>query len=73
MIEPEVAYNDITDKMDLAEDFIKYCVQWPLDNCADDVKFLNDCLLYTSRSGDTGEVQACQALAGKNACDEYLR
>ena len=42
MIEPEVAFNDITDNMDLAEDFIKYCVQWALDNCYDDVKFLND-------------------------------
>jgi hypothetical protein len=34
--------DDITDNMDLAEDFIKYCVQWALDNCYDDVKFLND-------------------------------
>ena len=42
MIEPEVAFNDITDNMDLAEEFIKYCVKWALDNCADDVKFLND-------------------------------
>ena len=42
MIEPEVAFNDITDNMDLAEEFIKYCVQWALDNCYDDVKFLND-------------------------------
>ena len=42
MIEPEVAFNDITDNMDLAEEFIKYCVRWALDNCADDVKFLND-------------------------------
>ena len=42
MIEPEVAFNDIADNMDLAEDFIKYCVQWALDNCTDDVKFLND-------------------------------
>ena len=42
MIEPEVAFNDITDNMDLAEDFIKYCVRWALDNCYDDVKFLND-------------------------------
>ena len=42
MIEPEVAFNDITDNMDLAEEFIKFCVQWALDNCADDVKFLND-------------------------------
>ena len=42
MIEPEVAFNDIYDNMDLAEEFIKYCVQWALDNCYDDVKFLND-------------------------------
>ena len=36
------AFNDIYDNMDLAEEFIKYCVQWALDNCYDDVKFLND-------------------------------
>ena len=42
MIEPEVAFNDILDNMQLAEEFIKYCVQWALDNCMDDIKFLND-------------------------------
>ncbi|MCQ2350183.1 MAG: asparagine--tRNA ligase [Paludibacteraceae bacterium] len=42
MIEPEVAFNDITDNMDLAEEFIKFCVKWALDNCADDLQFLND-------------------------------
>ena len=41
MIEPEVAFNDIIDNMDLAEDFIKYCVRWALDNCKDDLEFLN--------------------------------
>ena len=41
MIEPEVAFNDITDNMDVAEDFIKYCVRWALDNCKDDLEFLN--------------------------------
>ena len=41
MIEPEVAFYDIKDNMDLAEDFIKYCVRWALDNCADDLEFLN--------------------------------
>ncbi|MCM1108379.1 MAG: asparagine--tRNA ligase [Clostridium sp.] len=41
MIEPEVAFYDITDNMDLAEDFIKYCVRWALDNCQDDLAFLN--------------------------------
>ena len=41
MIEPEVAFIDLKDLMDLEEDFIKYCVQWALDNCADDLDFLN--------------------------------
>ena len=41
MIEPEVAFYDINDNMDLAEDFIKYCVRCALDNCADDLEFLN--------------------------------
>ena len=41
MIEPEVAFNDINDNMDLAEDFIKYCVRWALENCQDDLAFLN--------------------------------
>lgn len=42
MIEPEVAFFDIVDNMDLAEDFLKYLIQYALDNCADDLQFLND-------------------------------
>lgn len=42
MIEPEVAFYDIHDNMDLAEEFTKYCVQWALDNCADDLAFLQE-------------------------------
>ncbi len=41
MIEPEVAFMDKDELMDLEEDFIKYCVQWALDNCRDDLEFLN--------------------------------
>ena len=41
MIEPEVAFIDLEDLMDLEEDFIKYCVKWALDNCMDDLEFLN--------------------------------
>lgn len=41
MIEPEVAFIDQDDLMDLEEDFIKYCVRWALDNCKDDLEFLN--------------------------------
>ena len=42
MIEPEMAFYDINDNMDLAEDFIKHLVQYALDHCYDDIKFLND-------------------------------
>lgn len=42
MVEPEVAFNEIAENMQLAEDFIKYCVQWALDNCKEDIQFLND-------------------------------
>ncbi|MBO8482380.1 MAG: asparagine--tRNA ligase [Muribaculum sp.] len=42
MIEPEMAFYEIQDNMDLAEEFIKYCVKYALDNCMDDLGFLND-------------------------------
>lgn len=42
MIEPEVAFNEIAENMQLAEDFIKYCIQWALDNCMEDIQFLNN-------------------------------
>lgn len=41
MVEPEVAFIDLDDLMDLEEDFIKHCVKWALDNCMDDLQFLN--------------------------------
>ena len=42
MIEPEMAFYDIEDNMILAEDFIKFLVRYALDNCMDDIRFLND-------------------------------
>ena len=42
MIEPEMAFYEIEDNMELAEDFIKYLVRYALDNCMDDIRFLND-------------------------------
>ncbi|WP_028909658.1 asparagine--tRNA ligase [Prevotella sp. AGR2160] len=41
MIEPEIAFMDKDELMDLEEDFIKYCVRWALENCQDDLAFLN--------------------------------
>ena len=42
MIEPEMAFYEIEDNMDLAEEFIKYCVNYALENCKDDIEFLNE-------------------------------
>jgi len=42
MIEPEVAFFDITDNMNLAEDFIKYLINYVLEHNYDDIRFLND-------------------------------
>ncbi len=50
MIEPEVAFNDLDANMDLAEDFIKYVVNFALENCADDLEFLENRLLEEEKS-----------------------
>ncbi len=42
MIEPEVAFNELEDNMDLAEDFLQSLVKYALAHCADDLQFLND-------------------------------
>ena len=42
MIEPEVAFNELEENMDLAEDFLQYLVRYALEKCADDLQFLND-------------------------------
>jgi asparaginyl-tRNA synthetase len=42
MIEPEMAFYDLQDNMDTAEDFIKYCIRYALENNLDDLQFLND-------------------------------
>lgn len=41
MIEPEMAFFDLQDNMDLAEEFLKYLIRYALDNCMDDLKFLS--------------------------------
>ena len=42
MIEPEMAFYEIADNMDLAEEFIKYCINYALEHCADDIEFLSE-------------------------------
>jgi asparaginyl-tRNA synthetase len=50
MIEPEVAFNDLDDNMDLAEDFIKSIISYILEYCKDDLSFLNDRLIQEDKS-----------------------
>lgn len=55
MIEPEVAFNDLDDNMDLAEDFIQYVIKYTMDKCADDLKFLEGRLLEEEKSKPQAE------------------
>ncbi len=55
MIEPEVAFNDLDDNMDLAEDFIQYVIKYALDKCQDDLKFLETRLLDEEKSKPQAE------------------
>lgn len=45
MIEPEMAFYDLEDNMNLAEEFIKFIIQWALDECAEDIAFLEQRLI----------------------------
>ena len=49
MIEPEMAFSEKVDAVDLAEDFLQFCVRYALECCADDLEFLEN-----SPEGDAG-------------------
>ncbi|WP_090754889.1 asparagine--tRNA ligase [Nonlabens sp. Hel1_33_55] len=50
MIEPEVAFNDLNDNMDLAEEFIKDVIEYTMKNCAEDIEFLENRLTQEEKS-----------------------
>ncbi len=50
MIEPEVAFNDLNDNMDLAEDMLRFVIGYALEHCADDLQILEDRLLEEEKS-----------------------
>lgn len=50
MIEPEVAFNDLQDNMDLAEDMLQYVIAYALEHCADDLKILEDRLIEEEKT-----------------------
>jgi asparaginyl-tRNA synthetase len=65
MIEPEMAFYELEDNMDLAEDFLKYLVQYALDNCADDLAFLEKRLLEeekTKKKEEQSPMPLCEKL-----------
>jgi len=55
MIEPEVAFNDLEDNMDLAQDFIQYTLKYVLEHCQDDLDFLNQRLADEEKTKPTQE------------------
>ena len=55
MIEPEVAFNDLDDNMDLAEDFIQFVIKYVMDKCPEDLKFLEGRLLEEEKSKPQAE------------------
>jgi len=62
MIEPEMAFHDITDNMDLAEDFMKYVIKYALENCMDDLQFLSK-RLTEEEKGKKKEEQSMELIA----------
>lgn len=55
MIEPEMAFYDIVDNMDLAEEFLKYLIQYALNNCGDDLQFLSKRLTEEEKNKPAAE------------------
>lgn len=55
MIEPEVAFNELEDNMNLAEDFVQYVIKYALENCADDLAFLEKRLLDEEKNKPQNE------------------
>lgn len=55
MIEPEMAFYDIVDNMDLAEEFLKYCIKYALDHCMDDLTFLSERLANEEKNKPVNE------------------
>ena len=55
MIEPEIAFADINDDMDIAEEFLKYLIQYALDHCREDLEFLQERLIQEEKSKPESE------------------
>jgi asparaginyl-tRNA synthetase len=70
MIEPEVAFADIEDNMNLAEDLLKYVIKYAIANCADELEFLRSRLLEEEKNKPQAERNELDLLAKLNFCLE---
>lgn len=68
MIEPEVAFNDLTDNMQLAEDLLKYVIKHAMDTCAEELEFLKNRLLEEEKTKPQDERSELDLLAKLNFC-----
>jgi asparaginyl-tRNA synthetase len=74
MIEPEIAFGDLDDNAKLAEDYLKYCIQYCFDNNMDDIQFLNDKALKREAAKlKAKDERGRQAMSGMTAQLENLK
>lgn len=70
MIEPEMAFYDIHDNMDLAEELLKYVISYALDNCSDELEFLKNRLLEEEKQKAQNERSELDLISKLNFCLE---
>ncbi|MES2873036.1 MAG: asparagine--tRNA ligase [Bacteroidota bacterium] len=68
MIEPEMAFYDLSDNMDLAEELLKYLIKYAIDNCSDELEFLKARLLEEEKQKPQNERSDMDLLAKLNFC-----
>lgn len=74
MIEPEMAFYDINDNMDLAEDFMKYVIKYALENCMEDLQFLSKRLIEEEK-GKKKDEQSMELISKLESvlADDFVR
>ncbi|KQC02156.1 asparagine--tRNA ligase [Pedobacter sp. Hv1] len=70
MIEPEIAFADLENNMQLAEDMMKYVINYALENCKDEIAFLNERLLEEEKSKPQQERSELSLIEKLNFCLE---
>lgn len=70
MIEPEMAFYDLNDNMDLAEELLKYLIRYAIDHCSDELEFLRSRLLEEEKQKPQNERSELDLLAKLNFCLE---